>query len=147
LEFGGKNMEKKVVLLAFLATFILLGMGISSALNTTQEKEEKSKDLDKLDSPLFQIATMKAIKDPVEEKGVVYNFIIRFLDRFFNDRIFYTPLLLLLQRVYKRLRGLETDNGDPCHTDKYYTNDCYSCADTHCQTLCHTSCPRPKLCP
>jgi hypothetical protein len=137
-------MKKKVVVLAFLAIFVLLGVGISSALNTTQEKEEKSKDLDKLDSPLFQIATMKAIKDPVEEKGAVYSFIIRFLDRFFNERIFYTPLLLLLQRVYKRLRGLETDDGTPCHTDKNYTEWCTTCDVTSCYTECYTMCR--KLC-
>jgi hypothetical protein len=133
-------MRKIIVFGAFLAIFVLLAMGISSALNSTHGKEDISKDLDKLDSPLFQIATMKAIKDPVEEKGVVYNFIIRFLDRFFNERIFYTPLLLLLQRVYKRLRGLETDDGLLCPTDKKYTYGCPTCEETNCYTHCYTIC-------
>ena len=137
-------MKKRVILVAFLAIFILLGMGISSALNTIQEKE-KSKDLDKLDSPLFQIATKKAINNPVEKKGAVYSFIISFLDRFFNDRIFYTPLLLLLQHLYQKLRGLSTDDGDPCPTDKNYTEWCTTCDVTSCWSECYTNCK--AMCP
>ena len=56
-------MKKIVIIAAFFAVFILIGMGFTSALNTVQSNDKKSvaKGLDKLDSPLFQIRTYNAI--------------------------------------------------------------------------------------
>jgi len=92
-------MKKKIVLGAFLATLIILGMGISSALNTTYKNKQKSEDLDKLDSPLFQILTNKAINKDKESETLVQTFVIKFLGRFFNNRIFYSPILQWLKKI------------------------------------------------
>jgi len=129
-------MKKKIVLGAFLATFIILGMGISSALNTTYKNKQKSEDLDKLDSPLFQILTNKAINNDKERKTLVQNFVIKFLGRFFNNRIFYRPFIELLKKIISGPQDItggmdktcEYTACSTCTQDKTCTSD-YDCTD------------------
>ncbi len=111
-------MNKKIVLTAILASFILIGVGLVSAVNT--QTKEKQKELDKKDSPLFKIRTGKAI---TEEKTTVKNKIRNIITKFLENRIFLNfPVVKLFLKK----------DGSPTETPKCT----FGCGPTARTALC-----------
>ncbi len=78
-------MNKKIIIGVILASFVMIGLTMASALDT--QTKEKQKNLEKIDSPLFKIRTNKFIKEKNQDfENTMSNFL--------NKRIFLIPYLI-----------------------------------------------------
>ena len=84
------NMNKKIIIGAILASFIMIGVSMVTAVST-QTKEEK---LNKIDSPLFKIRTKNSINEKTESVKT----------SFLKERV------TILSRIFTKLFGSDTDD-------------------------------------
>ena len=87
-------MNKKILFIAILSIFIIISVGLVSAVNT-QTKEKQNKELKKINSPLFKIRTQESIR---EEETPIKNKIKNIITNFLENRIF------LIGRLIKKPR-------------------------------------------
>ena len=113
-------MKKKMVIGLIISIFVIVGISIASAVNTTAKKEEKQ--LNKIDSPLFNIRTQKILQNKDSKTNYQKGIFTNFLRMLKEERTIYIPELI------KNIFG-----------DENYYDDTVSAA------LTHLSCP-PQCC-
>jgi len=129
-------MNKKIIIGVIIASFVMIGVGLVSAVNT--QTKEKQKELEKIDSPLFKIRTGKAI---TAEKTTVRNKIRNIITNFLENRIF-----LRLKLSFGENIGLFTSKGEPqtqCSTCQCQSNDHDDSERMHTGPLA-PSCRKPE---
>ena len=128
-------MNRKIIIGVILASFIMIGVGLVSAVNT--QTREKQKELEKIDSPLFKIRTGNAL---TEEKTTMKNKIRNIITNFLENRIF-----LRLRSSFGENTGLFTSKGSPsqCSTCQCQTNENEDSERMHTGPLA-PSCRKPE---
>jgi len=90
-------MKKKIIILAMLATTMILTVTMASAINTADTKNEKE------ESPLYGIRTNRAISEKIQNLKT----------KFFGNRLFFLPFQLIKNNINLRDRLQEkTQKGD-----------------------------------
>ena len=96
-------MNKKIIIGVILASFIMIGLTMASALDTNSK--EKQKKLEKIDSPLFKIRTNIFIKEKNQDSENIAH-------KFLSKRIFLIPYLI--QKLSQRGEDIQISFTGAC---------------------------------
>lgn len=132
-------MDKKLIIGAILAVFIIISVSMGSAVNTVQVTQKSvEKKLDKLDSPLFKMRSRDAIIDKNQQsKEKIYYFI----EKYFENRIFsITPIInLFIKKIFGVQESIPEQNYRIMDT---YSKCTYTADSARCKAAgmsCYTS--------